>query len=63
MPMVEVLYVKDEPLPDERKCSFVEQAVSIFREELGTPPTRLRLIFQHVEPNDSKLGLIDEVEG
>lgn len=61
--MVEVLYVRDEPLPVERRRTFVEKAMSIFREELGTPPARLRLTFQHVEPEDSKVGLIDEVEG
>jgi phenylpyruvate tautomerase PptA (4-oxalocrotonate tautomerase family) len=62
MPMVEVLYVKDEPLSVERKRTFVEKAIKVFREELGTPPARLRLTFQHVEPEDSKVGLIDEVE-
>lgn len=59
--MVEILYVKDEKLSVERKRSFVEKAMSIFREELGTPPARLRLTFQYVEPEDSKVGLIDEV--
>lgn len=63
MPMVEVLYVKDEPISVERKRTFVEKTTSIFREELGTPPARLRLTFQHVEPEDSKVGLIDEVGG
>lgn len=62
MPLVEVLYVRDEPLPLERKRAFVERAMMIFREELGTPPARLRLTFQHVEPEDSKVGLIGEAE-
>ena len=60
MPMVEVLYVRDEPLSVERKRAFVEEAVSIFLEELGTPPARLRLTFEHVTPEDSKVGLVDE---
>lgn len=59
--MVEVLYVRDEPLSAERKRTFLEKAIKIFREELETPQARLRLTFQHVEPEDSKVGLIDEV--
>lgn len=60
MPMVEVIYVRDEPLETERKRAFVEKATQVFEEELGTPPPRLRLVFQHIEPEDSKLGLMDE---
>lgn len=63
MPMVEVIYVKDEPLSKERKRAFVEEATRVFNEELGTPPPRLRMVFQHVEPEDSKLGLADEEDG
>ena len=59
MPMIEVLYVGDEPLGVERKRAFVEEAEKILQEELGTPPERLRLVFQHVEPEDSKIGLVN----
>lgn len=59
MPMVEVHYVKDEPLDMERKRAFVERTVRVFGEELDTPPERLRLIFQHIEAEDSKVGLVD----
>ena len=63
MPMVEVIYVRDEPLPRERKRAFVEKATRVFNEELGTPPPRLRMVFQHVEPEDSKFGLADGTDG
>jgi phenylpyruvate tautomerase PptA (4-oxalocrotonate tautomerase family) len=60
MPMVEVLYVRNEPLNVERKRAFVKEMEEIFQEELGTPPERLRLVFQHIEPEDSKIGLEDK---
>lgn len=60
MPMVEVIYVREEPLEKERKRAFVERATRVFNEELGTRPPSLRMIFQHVQPEDSKLGLVDE---
>lgn len=62
MPMVEVLYVSREPLGRESKRSFTEKAVRVFNEELGTAPSSLRLVFQHVEPEDSKFGLVDQEE-
>lgn len=62
MPMIEVVYVKDEPLKKERKTAFVEKAVGVFNEEIGTPPPRLRVVFQHVKPEDSKHGLVDMPE-
>ena len=57
--MVEVIYVGDRPLEEEPKRALVEKATRIFDEELGTPPPRLRVIFQHVAPENSKLGLVD----
>lgn len=58
--MVEVIYVKDEPVEKGRKRAFVEKATRVFSEELGTKPPSLRMVFTHVEPEDSKLGLVDE---
>ena len=63
MPMIEVVYVKDEPLKKERKMAFDEKAVGVFNEELGTSPPRLRVVFQQVKPEDSKHGLLDTPEG
>lgn len=59
MPMVEVLYVRNEPLNVERKRAFVKEVEEIFQEELGTPLERLRLVFQYIEPEDSKIGLVE----
>jgi len=59
MPLLEVLYASDEPLPLDRKRAFAREAVAIFHEVLGTPPGRLRLVIHHLKPDDS-LGLLEE---
>jgi len=59
MPMIEVLYVRDEPLNAGRKRAFAREAERILEEELGTPPGRMRLFFQHTRPEDSRTGLLD----
>lgn len=62
MPMVEVLYVRDEPLNVERKRAFAREAERVLEEELGTPRGRMRLFFQHTRPEDSRAGLLDRGE-
>lgn len=62
MPMVEVLYVRDEPLSVERRRAFAKEAEKILQEELGTPPGRMRLFLQHTQPEESRVGLIDRDE-
>lgn len=59
MPLLEVLYASDEPLSLDRKRTFAREAVAIFHEVLGTPPGRLRLVIQHLKPDDS-LGLLED---
>jgi phenylpyruvate tautomerase PptA (4-oxalocrotonate tautomerase family) len=59
MPLLEVIYTSDEPLPLDRKRAFAREAVAIFHEVLGTPPGRLRLVIHHLKPDDS-LGLLEE---
>ncbi|GBD15657.1 hypothetical protein HRbin26_00548 [bacterium HR26] len=59
MPLLEVVYAREEPLPLEQRRAFAREAVEIFREVLGTPPGRLRLAFYYLEPEES-LGLLDE---
>lgn len=61
MPLLEVLYAAEEPLPPERRRAFAREAVAIFQEVLGTPPGRLRLVIHHLHPDDS-LGLLAEEE-
>ena len=53
MPLVEVLYARSEPFDKERKQAFAQAAVEIFRDVVGTPPGRLRLAFQHLQPDDT----------
>ena len=53
MPLVEVLYARPEPFDRERKQAFARAAVGIFRDVVGTPPGRLRLAFQHLQPDDT----------
>ncbi len=59
MPLLEILYSREEPLPVERRRAFAREAVEIFREVLGTPPGRLRLAFYYLDPEDS-LDLLDD---
>ena len=59
MPLLEVIYTSDEPLPLDRKRAFAREAVAIFHEVLGTPPGRLRLVIHHLKPDDS-LGLLED---
>ncbi|MCS7290178.1 MAG: hypothetical protein NZ699_13695 [Roseiflexus sp.] len=61
MPLLEVLYAAEEPLPLERRRAFAREAVAIFQEVLGTPPGRLRLVIHRLHPDDS-LGLLAEDE-
>jgi hypothetical protein len=63
MPLLEVLYAAEEPLPLERRRAFAREAFAIFQEVLGTPPGRLRLVIHHLPPDDSQ-GLLadDEVD-
>jgi phenylpyruvate tautomerase PptA (4-oxalocrotonate tautomerase family) len=53
MPMLEVIYTRGEPPSREQKRAFCEEAVIIFAEVLGTPPGRLRLVMQQLQPSDS----------
>lgn len=57
MPLLEVLYAAEEPLPLERRRAFAREAVAIFQEVLGTPPGRLRLSIHRLHPDES-LGLL-----
>jgi hypothetical protein len=59
MPLIEILYARSEPFDRERKQAFAQAAVEIFREVVGTPPGRLRLAFQHLQPDDT-LELLTE---
>lgn len=59
MPMIEVVYARDESLDLEKKKSFAKEAEQILQEVLGTPPGRMRLAFYHLLPEDS-LGLLEQ---
>lgn len=61
MPMLEVIYERDEPLDLARKRAFARAAVAAFGAVIGTPPGRLCLAFRHVAPEDG-LGLLREAE-
>ncbi|HEY8346790.1 MAG TPA: hypothetical protein VIL07_05860 [Symbiobacteriaceae bacterium] len=57
MPMLEVIRSGPEALTLKQKQAFVREAEQIFREVLGTPPGRLRLLFQEIAPTDTLEGL------
>lgn len=53
MPLLEVLHAADQPLPAERKRAFLADMLAVFREVLGTPPGRLRVVIHHLPPEDT----------
>ncbi|MCW5852551.1 MAG: hypothetical protein KIT87_20930 [Anaerolineae bacterium] len=59
MPLLEVLHAADKPLPAERKRAFMADMLTIFREVLGTPPGRLRVVIHHLPPDDTTDELMD----
>lgn len=60
MPMMEVVYVRDEPLGEEQKRAFTREAFGIAQEVLGTKRPQFRLTFNRVEPGDSHEHLLDQ---
>ena len=48
-----ILYARLEPFDRERKQAFAQAAVEIVHDIVGTPPGRLRLAFQHLQPDDT----------
>lgn len=60
MPILEVVYAREDPLPRSKRRAFALEAVEIFREVLGTPPGRLQLVFYHLRLDDTLDGLRGE---
>lgn len=63
MPMLEVVRSGAESLSLEQKRAFAREAEQIFREVLGTPPGRLRLLYQQIAPEDTIEGLTEGLRG
>ncbi len=62
MPMMEVVYVRVEPLEEERKRAFAREAFEIAQEVLGTKRPQFRLTYTHVEPENSHAYLLEQAE-
>jgi phenylpyruvate tautomerase PptA (4-oxalocrotonate tautomerase family) len=60
MPLLEVMHASQRRLSRDRKRAFIQETVEIFREVLGTPPGRLRVVIHHLEPEDTTNILIAE---
>lgn len=60
MPLLEILYASQEPASTEHKRVFARSAVEIFRDVLGTPDGRLRVVFYPLGWEDSLEGLLDD---
>lgn len=61
--MLEVIRSGSAALSLEQKRGFALEAEQIFREVLGTPPGRLRLMFQQIVPEDTIEGLTEGPRG
>lgn len=60
MPLLEVLHAAQQPASVEQKRVFARSAVEIFRDVLGTPDGRLRVVFYPLGWEDSIEGLLDD---
>ena len=60
--MLEVITVSSEVDNHEGKQQFVKEAIDIFREVLGTPPGRLRLVITELDKANTIEGLASGAE-
>ena len=60
MPMFEVLYVREEPFQHEQKRAFTRDAVAIIQDVLKVRREQIRLVFEHVAPENGHVALLRE---
>jgi len=60
MPMLEVLYVREEPFQHEQKRAFTREAVAIIQNVLEVRREQIRLVFEHVAPENGHVALLRE---
>ena len=60
MPMLEVLYVKEEPFQYEQKRAFTRDAVAIIQDVLKVRPEQIRLVFEYIAPENGYVALLGE---
>ena len=60
MPMLEVLYVREEPFQYEQKRAFTRAAVAIIQDVLKVRAEQVRLVFEHVAPENGHVALLRE---
>ena len=58
--MLEVLYVREKPFPQEQKRAFTRKALMIVQDVLNVRPEQVRLVFEHVAPENSHVALLRE---
>jgi hypothetical protein len=63
MPLLEVLHAAREPVSREPKQVFARSAVEIFRDVLGTPDGRLRVVFYPLAAVERLKQTSDGIEG
>lgn len=60
MPMFEVLHVREEPFQHEQKRAFTREAVAIIQDVLKVRREQIRLVFEHVAPENGHVALLRE---
>jgi phenylpyruvate tautomerase PptA (4-oxalocrotonate tautomerase family) len=60
MPMLEVLYVKEEPFQYEQKRAFTHAAVATIQDVLKVKVEQVLLVFEHIAPEDCHVALLRE---
>jgi phenylpyruvate tautomerase PptA (4-oxalocrotonate tautomerase family) len=63
MPMLEVLYVREEPFQLEQKRAFTREAQAIIQEVLKVRAEQIRLVFEYIGPEDGHVALLGEKPG
>lgn len=60
MPMLQVLYVREEPFEYEQKRAFTRDALAIIQDVLKVRPEQMRLVFEHIAPENGHVALLRE---
>ncbi len=63
MPMIELLIARERPVSREAKAAFAREAERILREEIGTPPGRLRLFVIELPAENGAEALLRPAPG
>ena len=62
MPMIEVVYVREQPFALADKQAFAREALDAVQDALGVTRPQVRMRFEHTVPDDALSSLLGEEE-